>query len=98
MSIATEFSAAEKDLVKAGSFILGVSAKAVELFKSSEPAQAAAVVLLTDVESFIALAAPAVGAEGLNFAADSAAYAQFLKLIAAAKAFAADVAPFIKSL
>lgn len=83
------FTVAEQDLVKAGSFLLGISEKAVKLFDASKPAQEAGVKLLAAVESFIALAAPAVGASGLNFAADSAAYAQFLTLVADAKAFVA---------
>lgn len=85
------FTVAEQDLVKAGSFLLGLTEKAVKLFDASKPVQADAVKLLTAVESFIALAAPAVGASGLNFAADSAAYAQFLVIVAEVKAFVADV-------
>src|ERR1700744_2134277 len=94
------FSAAENDLVKAGSFLLGVASKAESLFNSAEksaPAvSSAAVPLFTDVEALSSLAAPAVGSEGLNFAADSAAYAQFLKVVADAKAFVAASATAVK--
>lgn len=78
-------------LIKAGAFLLSLGAKAAEIFggeKKLAPAAAeAAVALFTDVESFISLAAPAAGASGLNFAADSAAYAAFLKIVADAKTF-----------
>lgn len=83
------FTVAEQDLIKAGSFILQLSEKALSIFKAGQPAEVAAVKLLSAVESFISLAAPAVGSEGLNFPADSAAYAQFLVVVADAKAFVA---------
>lgn len=87
------FSSIESALLKAGSFLLGLGQKAEEIFKAEKAvapgAAAAAITLFTDVESFISLAAPAAGAEGLNFAADSNAYAAFLKVVADAKAFVA---------
>lgn len=92
------FTEASSDLVKAGSFLLGVSEKALKLFSSAKPAEEAVAKLLSSVESFISLAAPAVGASGLNFAADSAAYAQFLVVVADAKAFVAAAEPLVKEL
>lgn len=92
--MANPFSSIENALLKAGSFLLGLGEKAEEVFQAEKTvapaAAAAAVTLFTDVESFISLAAPAVGASGLNFAADSNAYAAFLKIVADAKAFVAD--------
>jgi len=96
--MANPFTVAEQDLVKAGSFLIGLTKKAVNVFDSSKAAQTAAVNLLSSVEAFIALAAPAVGASGLNFAADSAAYAQFLVVVANVKAFVADAEPVVKAL
>lgn len=87
------FTSIEDALRKAGSFLLGLGAQAAKVFEAEKtvaPAAAtAAIALFTDVEDFISLTAPAVGAEGLNFAADSAAYAAFLKIVADAKAFVA---------
>lgn len=96
--MANVFTQVEGDLVKAGSFLLGLSEKALSVFNSSKPAEEAAVKLLADVEALISLAAPAVGANGLNLAADSAAYGQFLKLVDDAKAFVAAAEPVVKSL
>jgi hypothetical protein len=92
------FTVAEQDLVKAGSFLIGLTKKAVSVFDSSKSTQTAAVALLSSVETLISLAAPAVGASGLNFAADSAAYAQFLVVVADAKAFVAAAEPLVKEL
>jgi hypothetical protein len=87
------FTTAETDLIKAGSFLLGVADKAKAVLTAEKAvapeAAAAAVKLFTSVEALISLAAPAAGANGLNFAADSAAYAQFLQIVADAKEFAA---------
>jgi hypothetical protein len=72
----------ENALVTAGKWIAGASAAVTKLFaaeKKLAPATVSAVTtFVADVESLVALAAPAAGASGLNFAADSAAYAQFL--------------------
>jgi len=87
------FTSIEGALLKAGSFLLGLGKKAEAIFvaeKAIAPGAAtAAVALFSDVEAFISLAAPAVGATGLNFAEDSAAYEAFLKIVADAKAFVA---------
>lgn len=87
------FISIENALLKAGSFLLGLEEKAAAIFTAEKAvapdAAAAAVTLFSDVESFISLAAPAAGASGLNFAADSAAYAAFLKIVADAKSFVA---------
>lgn len=88
-------------LLKAGAFLLSLGAKAVEIFQGEKkvaPAAAeAAVKLFTDVENFISLAAPAVGASGLNFPADSAAYTAFLTLVADAKAFVSVAEQVLKA-
>jgi hypothetical protein len=85
------FTTIESALLKAGSFLLGLGEKAAKIFSSEKAiapaAAAAAITLFADIESFISLAAPAVGAGGLDFAADSTTYAAFLKVVVDAKAF-----------
>lgn len=99
--MANPFEEVSGALLKAGSFLLGIGKRAEQLFtreKALAPeAVQATITVFSDLESFIALSAPAAGAEGLNFAADSAAYAAFLKLVADSKAFVSVAEQAIKA-
>jgi hypothetical protein len=100
--MANPFTDIEKALVAAGKFITSLASGFTKLFateKAIAPAVASSIVTLVgDLESLIALSASAVGAEGLNFPADSAAYAQFLKVKADVIASAAVIQQAVEAL
>jgi hypothetical protein len=76
------FTEVEIALVDSGKWIAGDISKIDRLLtagKTLAPETVAAVVkFVSDTQTLISLAATSVGASGLNFAADSAAYEQFL--------------------
>lgn len=96
------FTEVENALVTAGKWIAGASTAVATLFaaeKKLAPATVAAVTkFVADVESLVALSATSVGAQGINFAADSAAYAQFLVVKGDVVSLAAVIEADIKAL
>lgn len=96
------FTAIETALINAGKFITGLATGFAILFakeKALAPITASLVTkFVGDVESLIALAAPAAGEGGLNFPADSAAYTQFLVVKSDVVQLAAQIEKDIKAL
>jgi hypothetical protein len=100
--MANPFTDIENALIAAGKFITSLASGIGKLFaaeKALAPAVATSIVTLVgDLESLIALSASAVGTDGLNFPADSAAYTQFLKVKADVVASAAVIEQAIQAL
>ncbi len=95
MSIATVIADAEKDINIAEVWVTKISSFVKTLVtreKALAPEVAGAfLTLAADCEEFLAAATPAVAGEGLNFPADSVAYAAFVKLVGDFQAIAAVV-------
>jgi hypothetical protein len=96
------FTAAEQDLIKAGKWIAGDVSKVEQLItaeKKLAPDTVTKVVkFVTDAQTLISLSATAAGGEGLNFAADSAAYQAFLEFKDDVVALAAQIEADVKAL
>lgn len=90
------------DIAKGVAWIGNIGKKVEAIFQEGaklEPQTAADVVLVIgDVENLATLSAGAVGAEGINFAADSAAYAAFQKLLTDLKTLGTNLKGDVASL
>lgn len=96
------FTDIEKGLLAAGKFILGIEGKATKVLSAAEKVSPELIAeidtTLTDVEAFASLAAGAAVADGLNFPADSAAYAALMKVIADVKSLGTSFSEAIAAL
>lgn len=92
----------ETDINIAETWVKSAASKVETLFSKAEalePAVAADITaLVTKGEAFLAAATPAVAGEGLNFPADSVAYAAFAAFLAQWQATATTVAAAVKTL
>lgn len=92
----------EKDINIAETWITSAATKVETLFSKAialEPTVAADIAaLVTKTETFLATATPAIAGEGLNFPADSVAYAAFTAMVAQWQATASTILTAVKSL
>lgn len=92
----------ENDINVAETWVKSAASKVETLFQKAEklePAVAADIAaLVTKGEAFLAAATPAVAGEGLNFPADSVAYAAFAAFLAQWQATATTVIAAVKAL
>lgn len=92
----------EKDINIAETYVSAIATKVegiVTKAEALEPAFATALSgLVAKTETFLASASPAVVGEGLNFPADSVAYASFVALFTEFQSVAATIAAGVKSL
>jgi hypothetical protein len=91
----------KKDINIAETWISSISSKVKAIFTKAEvlePAIAEGLsALVTKTESFLAAATPAVVGEGLNFPADSVAYAAFEDLVAEFQSLASTLKADVKA-
>lgn len=87
----------EKDINIAETWIKSIAAKIAAKVDAGEKIEPELADVVTKTEAFLAAATPAVAGEGLNFPADSVAYAAFVALVASWQAAGAAILTVVKS-
>lgn len=87
----------ENDVNIAETWIKSAASKVEALIKGGSAIPAEVATVVADTEAFLAAATPAVAGEGLNFPADSVAYAAFVKLVGDWQKLGATVVADVKS-
>jgi hypothetical protein len=90
-------STVEGDINIAETWIKSLASKVEALISGGKAVPSEVATIVTDTEAFLAAATPAVAGEGLNFPADSVAYASFVKLVGDWQKLGATIAADVKT-